>query len=170
MLIIAVACLASCQKGEKGDTGSPGKDGTNGNANVHTQNFTINNSQWYHVGTAGQPNEGYWADISCSIITSEIVSTGAVLAYIDDGSQTWVALPATIPTGVDDTYPYSRSCNYEYSTNLITIIVQDNDFYTTNPGLNYFKVVTIAGNAKRINPKIDFRNYNEVKRTFNLAD
>lgn len=169
--------FASCTKdgpvgptgpaGTNGTNGSNGNNGTNGNANVHTQNFTIN-SEWYHYGTAGQPDEGYQVDIPCSIITSDIVSAGAVLAYASGDNQMWMALPYTNPTGLSETYPYSSSVNYIYITNDISIFYQDNDFYTSNPGLTYIKVITIAGQT--LNPKIDYENYSEVKEYYNLPN
>lgn len=115
LMLISIVILNGCAK--DGATGPAGKDG---NANVKSQTITITESQWNHTGTVGEPGDGYEAIQTSSIITSDIVSKGAVMAYLSVDNLEWGSLPFTVPTGVSSTEPYSESWLISYKTNQIT--------------------------------------------------
>lgn len=188
-IVLGVLTLLSCtkepEKGDKGDKGDAGRngidgingtngnngtngtngqDGEDGNANVQSQTFTVNT--WTHFGTVGQPGDGYYVQLNYPAITNDIVSTGAVIAYMTGVSGAWVALPYSEPKSSYTTY-----INYTYQLNQALIQIQDSDFFTPQPsGTTYIKIVVISSAARLANPELDYTNYYEVKGAFNLKD
>ena len=163
-LIASVSLLFSCAKdGKDGLPGPAGSAGPAGNANVKSQTFTSN---WVHIGTQGQSGDGFLSTHSSSIITSDIVNNGAVLAYYFNSTlNAWITLPFSEPFS-----SWTSHWRYNYKNNLINFIKEDSDFFTSNPGNITFKVVAIASSARLANPNVDYTNYEEVKATFNLKD
>jgi hypothetical protein len=161
-LCLAVALASgftSCTK-----EGPAGPAGATGNANVHSKTITINPSEWYQIGTQGSSGDGYRADKADADITSAIVNSGAVLAYISSDNTTWFSLPQTAPFAT-----WSESINILYSTGTVSVVVQDSDFLTVAPGTPlYLKVVTVASSGMVEHSSTDWSNYEEVSALYNL--
>lgn len=161
---ILVVMFNGCAK--DGETGPAGPAGKDGNSNVHSQTFNINPSQWYHVGVNGQAGDGYQTDETCSLITTDILNSGAVLVYYSTNNSLWNSLPLTVPYS-----GFSQSILVQYSLNQISFIVADSDNNTVQPAVViYFKVVVMSSTQKVSNPNINWNNYNEVQAVFNLKD
>lgn len=152
-IAIALFSTVSCKK-----EGPRGPAGATGNANVHSMIDTV--STW----TSNPPS--YKGTISYSEITQDIIDNGAVLVYLSTGSNTYSQLPLTEYLSSST----SRSYEVETSVGQAVIIVSESDLITTNPGTLVFKVVTIAGSARKANPDLNYSNYEDVKKAFHLAD
>jgi hypothetical protein len=154
ILLIAIT-ITNCKKG---DTGPAGKDGVNGNANVVSSSVTSSN--WAFVSPAWEMTLTYPA------ITQNILDKGAVLVYVQSGSN-YYQLPYTF-------YPantYSRSYTFVHYIGGLKVFVTDSDLtQPTNPGSLTFKVVVIAASQRLANPNINWKNYTEVKEALNLKD
>jgi len=152
-----VTLINGCAKdGKDGAPGPTGATGATGNANVSSATYSTTSSNWGYDGT----NQYWYCNLNASSITSSIVSTGAVLVYIETSTNTWAQLPRTRAISSS----YSRIGN-------VQVISQDTDYTQgPNPGTQKFKVVTIASGAKITNPNVDFNDYYQVKAAFNLKD
>jgi len=161
MLIILSSILTtfSCTKeGKQGETGPAGTNGVNGNANVKSASFTVYTWEWLTNGNSK------YVDITSTLITTDILNSGAVLLYIKSGS-TWQALPFTFPQGTTSTL-----FRYLYAYNLVEIqITQETGVPSITSNLE-FKLVVMSSTARMSNPNIDYNNYYEVKGAFNLKD
>ncbi|MFI5218370.1 MAG: collagen-like protein [Bacteroidia bacterium] len=166
MMLASISLLISCAKdGETGPQGPAGVNGTNGtngqdgNANVHTQTFTVSN--WYYIAPS------YGVDIADFDITQDIVDNGLVMVYTSNGSGGWQALPYTA-------YPsssYSSTYVFVHYLNGVTIWKTDSDLtQPVNPGTRTYKVIAVAEAPRIANPNVNWNNYEEVKETFNLKD
>jgi hypothetical protein len=146
--------------GTNGVDGQQGIPGINGNANVRSATFHVYTSSW----TLAAPK--YYKIISYGYITQDILDNGAVLVYMQDASGSWYATPFILYyTG------YSTEIYQIIKVGQVVITVMDSDLtQTSNPGDMIFKIVVIAGSAKSLHKNIDYNNYNEVKKTFNLTD
>lgn len=151
----------------EGPQGPAGQDGADGNANVKSQIITVTPANWTGNGFIFQALK------QCSIITAEIVNSGAVLCYMRSGTSTYVALPFTYTDGYEDEQGnvilYDSHSFYDYSTGAITFYLQDNDAMTPAPTSNIvFKVVAIA--SSEVVAGLNTANYNEVATALNLED
>lgn len=164
-IIALILGLASCKV--EGPEGKAGKDGIDGNANVKTQIITVTPSNWQGNGYI------YQAQKQSSIITADIVNSGAVLCYMQNGQNVYTAMPFTYTDGYDDgtgnIILYDSHAFFEYSPGVITFYLQDNDAMTQAPTGNFvFKVVAIA--SSEVVAGINTRNYSEVADALNLKD
>jgi len=150
-----IALILTFNACKKGDTGAMGPAGADGNANVKSYTFSLLSTDW----VADSANLQWSADHT---LPSTIDLSGAVLLYVQDGSN-WAALPH-----VD--YGVTFEFGFDPATKIIEIQAADATAttMTANPGPLTFKVVTIPSAAKRANPNINWKNYTEVKNTFNL--
>ena len=82
--------LAACE-GPAGPEGPEGPQGPPGAVNVETTTFTVRESD-FSTGTNSEI-----AERSMSILTPEVVSEGAVLAYSDFIGEGWIAMPLSFP-------------------------------------------------------------------------
>lgn len=134
-----------------------GPRGPEGNANVLSGTYIISNWSYSEPSFVG--------DITVPDITQDIIQNGAILVYIETGEGTFSQLPLT----------FYQSDNYSTSLEVVTalqkvhIIWTDSDLATPllPPALN-FKVVTIAASTRLAHPELDFSNYKDVVRTFEL--
>lgn len=150
-------------QGETGPAGPQGPQGPAGNANVSSATYVTNSSTWGYDAT----NQYWYQTLTAPSVTSSIVSTGAVLVYIETSTDTWAQLPRTIYLSSS----YSQSQRFIYWTDNVRIIIQDSDLtQPANPGTKKFKVITIASSARTANPDINLSDYNAVKKAFNLKD
>lgn len=134
ILLLSVAALTfGCTKeGPAGPSGTNGTNGTNGNANViSTNNFSVTSSNWYAFGT------GFTTDLSVSQISSSVVDDGAVLVYVQLGTE-WISLPYTIG---------NESASVSFGVGSVSILYTKTDAtQTVNPGSLNFRVIVIPSN------------------------
>ena len=155
LLLTLIALMITINSCIKGDTGPAGRDG---NANVLSQQFTV---------TWTQSPPDYYCDIFDSDITQAIVDYGSVEVFMSNGSGGWIALPCTLPI----TSTYSSTYTPVHYLNGVTIWKTDTDLaQTADPGSKTFKVVCISANLLKAWPKVDWKNYEEVKKILKLAD
>lgn len=154
-LICAIFFQSCIVEGEQGPQGPAGEDG---NANVQSSSLTTSN--WTYL------SPDWYINFTYSAITQDILDNGAVLVYVKSGSN-YFQLPYTF-------YPnssYSRSYTFKHYLGGLTVVVTDSDWLQSpNPGLLTFKVVVIASSAIAKHPNVNLKNYDEVKKTFELKD
>lgn len=155
MFALTVLLFGACSKPKDG---APGAQGPQGNANVQSSTFTV--TSW------GYTAPYYYVELPVSSITQDIINTGAVLVYLKDGT-TNVQLPYTFyPTAT-----YSRTISTIIEFGKVTIYVEDSDqTQPSDPGAGQFKVLVMASKSMIQNPDIDFKNFESVKKAFNLKD
>jgi hypothetical protein len=153
--IVVTALLFNSCIGEQGPVGPAGEDG---NANVKSSSLTT--SGWNYL------SPDWYINFSYNAITQDILDNGAVLVYVQSGSN-YFQLPYTF-------YPsstYSRTYTFKHYLGGLSVYVTDSDLtQPANPGLLTFKVVVIASSALAKHPNVDLNNYNEVKKTFELQN
>ena len=163
----ALACgllLTNCaKKGDTGPAGPAGANGTNGNANVKSKTIFVAGSEW--INTVGESK----VTKLVTEITTDIVNNGAVLVYIDNGSNNWGAMPTTVadPSGLVVTFGYDIEPGKLILSATVnaSVTLTATDFGNTN-----FRIVTISGSGKIANPNLNYNDFNAVKKAFNLKD
>lgn len=144
-----------CKKVEKGETGAPGKDG---NANV--KSVTLSATSW------GWNSSQYWRYATwnnVTILDADVINGGAVMLYQSVGSNNYVQLPITQNMGA-----YVEHDWFQYTTNTISVYIENSDLSDPNPPTFSYKLVCIPKAAKIMHPNINLKNYNEVKEAFDL--
>jgi hypothetical protein len=152
--MIAAITFNGCKKG---DTGPAGTAGTNGVANISNSVVTVYPADWQNIGT------GYWG---VGINNSNIVSAtnDAVFGYMQlptSSVTAFIALPTSNMLAGGDQVLYSYSAGkfqlyYQYATAPTTSI--------------QIKMVVIPPAGRLANPNVNYKNYEEVKKVFNLKD
>jgi hypothetical protein len=159
--------FTSCKKGDtgpagdKGATGNTGATGATGNANVTS--ITLNANSWTWDGVE------YWRSATwtgVSQLTSAVVNSGAVMLYQNDGNGYFAALPITANISAT----VQEHDFFIYSTNTISVFIENSDLSDPNPPPFSYKLVCIPPAIIKSNPKLDLKNYNEVKQVLNLKD
>jgi hypothetical protein len=167
-VILAVALvLSSCkkpEKGPKGDTGAPGSNGNNGVTNIVSFSLQATPSSWVHIGTSGQSGDAYMATFSVPALTSTMLTTGAVIMYIQTGTTiTQMPIALTIYQNV------TSSFYFDATTGLVRVYTADSDFYTLQPSINWdFRLVIIP--SGRIKKNVDISNYNDFMTIYNIKN
>lgn len=158
---ISIVLINGCAKdgapgaqGPQGTAGTNGTDGTDGNANVIGTN-TVTTSSWIASGTS------WTTTFTAAGITQNVVDKGIVQVFIQYGSSWW-ALPDL--SG-------NNSTSFGFSLGEVTLLNSNsNGSQATNPGVQTFRVVIITASNLIAHPNVDFKNYSEIKSTFNLPD
>jgi hypothetical protein len=167
--------IASCQKegpegpqgiqGIQGEHGLQGVPGQDGNANVHSVTFS------YTWASNDFPFYTYTLNCPTSNITSVIINDGAVLGYVStNNGVNWNPITYYISLGANSHIYFRGSIS---DGNYAVIIGRDDGGNVTSSLISStikVKVVTIAGSARMENPNVNFNNYEEVKKVFNLKD
>lgn len=157
LMLMLILSITACQKepvqGPKGDPG---------NANVHSITYTVPTSGWSVNGNV------LYATIPVSEITSDIITSGAVLVYLETQPGAFGQLPVT-------TYPadwYSETFEVYTAAGAVEIHISDSDLTQPPTPANAlkFKIVVIAGSGLAANPVNTLTTYAKVKQTFNLKD
>jgi hypothetical protein len=159
LLAISMVILSGCKKGEDG---APGKDGS---ANVTAYTYSI--SSWDYTSPA------YYKSLSIPELTSQNINTASVQVYLGTTSNTWRAIPfSQYNSGAADylmgfeTTIGSVKVTWIYDSSLSSGSDPNTYFGTTCQ----FKVVIIPPAMIAANPGVDLKNYEEVKRIFNVKD
>lgn len=159
LVFTALVFFAGCTK--KGETGPAGKEGS---ANISATVFSISSWAWT------SPN--YYKNLSVPEITTDNLSSAAIMVYFSKGNSTWTALPFT---------QYNSPSNYFMGFNTSVGNVQVTWIYDSslssgdNPNIYYgvniqCKVVVIPKAARDAHPDVNLNNYNEVKEVFKIKD
>ena len=160
--------LAACEgpAGPEGPEGPEGPQGPPGAANVEVAVFNVNASDFTDSGQTET------ATYTASIITSDVVSGGAVLGFLDlpGGSTQWMGMPFTLPVDADLTV----AVNFGYSPGEFGVFLNRPEGYS--PVASAFdgasvKVVAIppseAANAANAGA---YESYEDAADALGLAD
>ena len=151
-LLLFGIVLTSCTKegpiGPEGPAGRDGNNGKDGNANVKTEIIKVFGYEWEYNDPI------YSVSKTSDLLTKDIVDNGGVHLYLELGEGMWMALP--------------------YSTMGFGYAVDDLEIWTegssvTNQTTTY-KLVVVAGNMQTRSKKVNFNNYEEVKKYYNLSE
>ncbi len=160
ILMLAIACIVSCKKGDTGPAGATGANGTNGTngtngaANIKTKIVAVTPGSW------NNPSAGLY-DVGISMPDLTNVDSDAVMVY------------ALVTTGVYASLPQSNWFAYGDSFIFTYLNQQVNLFYSySSAPLNavQIKIVVIPPSARLANPGINYRSYEQVKAAYNLTD
>jgi hypothetical protein len=152
--MLALLCLVSCRKPKT-------------NANVYSSTPTVYSSDWYWDNTSWR------VDLRYDAIDLNVHQYGAVLVYMDN-QNTWRQLPMTYYYSVIEngqTIYCSSSLEVSSYNEGVSIFWTENDFYNGNrPGDHRFKIVAISSIDYAARPDVDYSNYEEVKRVFQIKE
>lgn len=156
-LLTIISLIQGCTK--KGDVGPTGKDGS---SNVSATVFQASSWSW------SAPN--YYINLNVPEITSENLTSAAIMVYFTKDNIKWTAVPFT---QYNSTYNYFMGFNTSIGQVQVTWIYDTSLSSGDNPNVYYgvtvqYKVVVIPPAAKKANPNVDLSNYNEVKKAFNI--
>ena len=155
-LLIGVSAIVL--NGCSGRDGAPGAQGPEGNANVLTMGYSILPSQWAYSSPV------LWVDLVDPDITADIMNSGAVLVYKENGSFT-----TQLPYTYYPTTSYTETMSATHYVGNVEIDIEDSDGAApATPGPITFKVVTMSSRKLLQNPHINFKDYESVRRAFNL--
>lgn len=144
----------------------PGPAGADGSSNVTSTIFNINT--WY---TTTSPYNHHYVDLSVSELTSSNINSSAVMAYINTGDNVWTAIPYT-------EYDFPSDYHMGFKTGVGNVELTwfyDGSGFGSDPNALYgftvqAKVVVIPPAAMQANSDLDLKNYEAVKKRFNLRD
>lgn len=166
IFLLAMLILSGCAKDKYQPKGDYQPAGNYGNANmIYSNTVTLNN--WTSAFDNGTEYV-YYSLINWPALTQAIKDNGAVMTYVQSGTQ-WYALPySDHGTGWSYTYDFG----FDVGTVEIDLTGVDN---TGSPGTasqngTVVRLVAISPAAKIANPDLNWSNYNEVKARFNLED
>lgn len=152
LLFSAIAVMAltfnACKKDKYQPKGDYLTAGTNVNT-VKTYEFTINTVDWVNQGS-GNYSYAYTG------LTAGTNMKGAINVYVNN-SNYWVALPGTFGT---------LTLGFDYTDNGLLEIWQGGGFTVSQK----IRCVIIPPARKNEHPEVNYANYSEVKKAFNLAD
>jgi hypothetical protein len=150
---MVIVLLFGC-KGDKGPTGPMG------NANVKSFRFTVTASDWNYGGT-----RVVYYDKATSLITNNILDNGTVILYYELSAGVWVSLPNSFYKLNGTSY----SINYACALEKIEVVIGSPDQYAADLKLSEtFKAIIIDGTTSL--PKINYKNYEEVRKALNLIE
>ncbi len=162
-----VVFFASCtKKGEPGAQGPAGQNGTDGNANVHSFNYRI--TAWGYDGNY------YYSDLTASeglSISASDIANGALMSYIETTAG-WTLLTYAYPLGSNGTQFYRAY--FDVNNFLIRVnnsnSSSDAPYLTATPSSPRGIKIVVIPQLRMAQTDIDWSNYQDVKREFNLAD
>jgi len=155
--LMLIATLGSCVKGDTGAAGTNGTNGTNGNANVVEGSIAVTPSDWTWDAT----NKWYYEALTDSAITSDIVSSGSVLAFVQiQPYQNWYAMPYSFA----NTSTVSIYYAYNYFLYTVHLTFQfSNQAQASSIATYNFKVVCITSSQRKAHPNTNWQDYSSVK-------
>lgn len=159
VLFFAIAfAFTSCE----GPAGPQGPAGIDGNANVKC--YIYNNVNW---NTANYP---VTANLSCTAITSDIMSRGLVLGYVRYTSPNGTLMEWQLPWTYADEAGYVENVLMSYSTGMATLENTSDDGVASIYGaVAAVKIVVIEGlSGKRESDELNISWEDLVKRYPNM--
>ena len=155
-------------QGVAGANGASGTNGKDGNANVVGKVFTFQVADWTKVtyGTMGKYD--YGIAVKVPEITQSVVDKGMVVAYRSNGNGAFTALPASYAfEGASKVYVISFSVIH--GLGRVTFYRSDSDGLTLPPTeAETYKIVVITPQGRIANPNVNYNDYAEVAKAFNL--
>lgn len=159
VVIVSMVSIFSCTKeGKQGEQGMSGANGTNGSSNVQNFDITLNSWDWTYDNLYQRQYYRYWVSADYNSL---------VVCYVMSGSGKQIM-------------PYYEAItqrNYDFANVLyqsspyIEIQYTDYNSPTTAPSSSKnFYLIIVPPTARLANPNVDYTNYEEVKRTFNLKE
>jgi hypothetical protein len=158
LVLTSLLFLSSCQKSS---TGPKGDSGANGNANVQASTYQVSN--W----TNG--SDFWYTQLNVPALTAAAQSSAAVEVFLSTNNGTnWFALPYTSVNSTNYFMGFVTSINtveIQWTYNGIGNGSSPNAYFGATC---QFKVVVIPPAAKK--PKVDTKNYEELKKEYNLPN
>jgi hypothetical protein len=156
--------FASCAK--DGKDGAVGPQGPAGNANVSSTTINVAATDWVTQGS-GPTHRWYSAYLSVPSITQAVLDRGLVMVYWNLWTTEYVPLPHLIsPPNWSDARQWTP---FHYLGGVRIESVHPDHTRSVRPDAAKFKVVVIPAGLRKM-PKVDWNNYAEVAKTFNLPD
>lgn len=135
-ILLVATTLVACK-------GEDGKDGIS--TNWYNNSYTVQDYQWELVGAPNSANSYYYADIKVPQLTTEVFDYGAVILYLDKGTDVKNVMPYVLHKGIDYTnssYLWTQTYDYEIEPGWIRVYVTFSDFDTyMRPDTEKFYVV-----------------------------
>jgi hypothetical protein len=161
--------LASCGKdgkdGAVGPQGPQGTTGATGNANVTSTTINVAATDWTFQGPAG--NGWYDTRLTVPSITQAVLDRGLVLVYWNLWANEYVPLPHLVsPPNWSDATQWTP---FHYVGGVRIEAVTPDHTRAVRPGAAKFKVIIIPAGLRKM-PKVDWNNYAEVAKAFNLPN
>lgn len=153
-----VMLIIGCEKPEDEDK----KD----DDNVMVESRTFSNTSWAYT------TPSYYLDLSVPELTADNINSAAVMVYFSILEGTWRAVPYT-QYGSGSNYfmnfmTSNGSVKVTWTHNLTgSKGVDPNEYYGTNVK---FKVVVIPSTVSAAKQNIDYNNYEEVSKAFDIKD
>ncbi len=154
-------------QGVAGSNGTPGKDG---NANVQGQVFNVKASDWQKVFYTGSTIYYYYAvGFNVPAVTQSVVDKGIVMCYRSGATTTsWAAIPYSYSFASGSTV---KVINYDAVHSLGKVFISlsaTDDLPGVPTSEQNYKVVVITPQGREANPDLNWKNYAEVAKAFDL--
>jgi hypothetical protein len=164
LFIVIIISLTGCAKdGATGPSGPQGTAGSNGNANVKSQ--TSSAIDWLGFGA------NWYTIIDVPDLTAEVQSNGLVEVFFSTNDGViWNALPW-------DGGQLNYKMSFSTWTNHVEIdwMYNNGTGFGTNPDSVFsttckFKIVMIPSSHRGTHPNVNWKNYFELKKAFDLNE
>ena len=154
------------EKGDKGDTGEKGSTGSKGDAGTANVQY----SAWLDLTYSLDQASGiFFTQINEPKVTETLLSTGEIKVYINLGTpDNKVISPLPFVEGDAQITPFYAVGAIEVDANVNASTVTST---TTGKKSRQYRYILIPGGAAvRMDKKIDWNNYEEVKAYLGLKD
>jgi len=150
-VVAMLSTFTACKKENYDDKYQPKGNyqpaGNYGNANVINKTATLS----YTLDTN---NNMYSAVVSVPEITSNVINNGLVQCYMSTGSSWMAVANGGVSCFID-------AGTVTFYTNI--------SMFTSSP-YTQVKIVIVSPAGRMANPNVNYKNYEEVKKAFNLKD
>lgn len=160
VLTILFTTTSCTKEGEKGEQGEAGQ---NGNANVQSTTLTATSWSW--------DASNFWRTVAwnnVSILNGDVINSGSVMLYQNVGGNSYVALPITQGTATTVENDF-----FVFSLNRIDVFIENtnlSDPINQIPIPTSYRLVTVPSSARLSNLDLDWKDYEKVKKRFNLKE
>ncbi|MDP1814839.1 MAG: hypothetical protein Q8K92_10365 [Leadbetterella sp.] len=175
-ILAGITLVFACQKGETGDIGPVGEKGAKGAVGDKGEVGVSNSkgmiiSAWIEVKAADWVERGtnaFSVQYTLPSLTSDIVNKGNVYFYMQPSGSNFVyPLPYSQANGSRFLGEFFNSSNIQrFNLNYLFSPTLGSSKLTTD---NKFRLVILPAGA-RITEKVDWQNYDSVKKYLNLND
>lgn len=161
LVIASMTTILGCAKdGKDGLPGPQGPAGQNGNANVKNYSLTVSSWQWTYDNLYERHYYRYSnSSNSQSVVYGYVMSGSGKQAIPYYTCPSWQCIQFDMATYLFGSPPYIE---FQY-TNY-------NSKTTAPTSDSYFYLVIVPPTIRMANPNVDWTNYEEVKKTFNLGE
>ncbi len=161
LFIGAITVFSSCKKttiGPAGPTGATGATGAQGNANVQIYNYGI---------TLLQSANNFRVEFTPAGLTVQKIDSSLIMVYYSEGSGQWNVANGLGPNGNYATIQFTDPTPY------VSVYLKNADgSYYTGGTVTWQKVRVVIVPAASVFRKanINYNNYNEVAKYYNIKD